>query len=231
MEICPTDALNFNGSLEVNHGACTRCDLCFQHCELEALEPVGRSITLKSLLARVLVDKPFFRSTGGGVTLSGGEATLQMDFIHHFLRALQREGVHTALETCGQFAWKPFKEKILPYLDLIYYDLKLMDETLSRRYTGRSNRKILQNFRNLIREAPVPVIPRIPLIPDITATENNLSRIAAWLRELNVDQCALMPYNPSWRGKLNWLGLTSEYERAAFMTREEELACAACFSV
>lgn len=206
VEVCPSQCFKANGSLKVDHGACTGCGACFTHCPSQALEPVGWTMTLDQLMVRVMCDKPFYQSTGGGVTLSGGEPTLQLEFTHHFLKALKAESIHTTLETCGLYPRKRFHQKILPFLDLIYFDLKFIDETQSLRHTGRSNVRILENFEELVRQAPIPVIPRIPLIPGLTATQPNLRGIANYLRALQLDQCALMPYNPLWLDKLKRLG-------------------------
>lgn len=187
-------------------------------------DQVGEWIDLEELLYRVRQDKPFYDSSGGGVTLSGGEPTLQMAFVKHFLKALKTEGIHTAIETCGLFNFKRFQEQLLPWLDLIYFDLKLVDDFQSRRFTGRSNRTILDNFTRLITSASVPVIPRIPLIPGITDTEHNLRGLANYLRENGIDSCSLMPYNPLWQDKLKRMGKTSAYDRRSFLTPEEQEA-------
>jgi pyruvate formate lyase activating enzyme len=187
-------------------------------------DEVGSWITLEELLYRVRQDKPFYDSSGGGVTLSGGEATLQLDFVHHFLKALKSDGIHTAIETCGLFNYERFKELALPYLDLIYFDLKLFDDFQSRRHTGCSNKTILKNFSRLISEAEIPVIPRIPLIPGITDTEHNLSHLANLLREQGVEDCTLIPYNPTWQDKLKKLGREAKYEHSTFLTPEETTA-------
>jgi len=192
-----------------------------QEIDLDGNE-VGSWIDLEELLYRVRQDKPFYDSSGGGITLSGGEPTRQMDFIHHFLKALKSDGIHTAIETCGLFNYNRFKAQVLPYLDLIYYDLKLFDNFQSRRHTGSSNRIILENFSRLISEATIPVIPRIPLIPGITDTEHNLSNLARFLREQGVEDCTLMPYNPTWRDKLQRLGKTPTYNHDSFLSPEEE---------
>ncbi len=184
-------------------------------------QPVGEWIGLDELLYRIRQDAPFYRSSGGGVTLSGGEPTRQAEFCHHFLKALKAEGIHTALETCGLFSYRSFEERMLPWLDLVYFDLKLFDAAQSRSYTGCSNETILENFSRLVAEAEVPVIPRIPLIPGITDTPGNLKNLADYLRRLGIDSCSLMPYNPLWRDKLQRLGRTSSYCRATFLTPEE----------
>ncbi|WP_292992708.1 radical SAM protein [Nitrosomonas sp.] len=186
---------------------------------------IGTWYTVDELMYRLLQDKPFFISSGGGVTLSGGEATLQMDFASKLLQALKREGIHTAIETSGFFDYQRFKDEMLPWLDLIYYDIKLMDEAASQQYCGQSNLRILDNFSRLLADARIPVIPRIPLIPGITATKENLQGIAAFLDKHGVKSCALMPYNPLWSDKLQKLGLPIRYQHKGFMTPAEQKTC------
>jgi pyruvate formate lyase activating enzyme len=220
--VCHTDAILQDHPLKVEHKLCDRCDICFSLCPTKALEPVGRWITVEELLYEIYVDKPFFSSTGGGVTLTGGEPTSQMSFAGRFLRALKEENIDTAIETCGFFNYEDFRKQVLPFVDLIYFDIKLISDTESRKYTGRSNRLIIENFSRLIRESNVSVIPRIPLIPDITNTRENLSGIAEFLKLNGVSNCSLMPYNPLWLDKPKRLGFKPEYRRSSFMTKEEE---------
>ncbi len=225
VSVCHTDALLQGHRLKIEHKLCNRCGSCFSLCPTKALEPVGSWLTVEELLYEVYVDKPFFLSTGGGVTLSGGEPTLQMGFIEHFLRALKEENIDTAIETCGFFNYERFRSEVLPFLDLIYFDIKLISDSESRRYTGCSNRLIIENFLRLIKESNITVIPRIPLVPGITDTFENLSGIAEFLKMNGIFNCSLMPYNPLWVDKLSRFGLTSEYKRSSFMTKEEEEIC------
>ncbi|VAW58595.1 Pyruvate formate-lyase activating enzyme [hydrothermal vent metagenome] len=194
-----------------------------QETDLEG-EPLGEWIELEELLYRVRQDRKFYRSSGGGVTLSGGEPTRQMEFNHYFLKALKADGIHTAIETCGLFNYTRFQQQLLPWLDLIYFDLKLVDDFQSRRYTGCSNRLIMKNFSSLVASAEVPIVPRIPLIPGITDTEHNLRGLARFLRENGVGKCSLMPYNPMWQDKLKRMGKTSNYSRCTFLSPEEKQA-------
>lgn len=227
--VCPEQSLRMADSLEVDHASCTRCDRCFSVCPTRALEPVGKWISVDELVYRVLIDKPFYLATGGGVTLSGGEATQQMSFVSRFLCRLKHEGLHTAMETCGFFDWDRFRTMVLPHLDLVYFDLKLIDDEASRRMTGQSNRLILANFRLLLAAAKDRLVPRIPLIPGITDTEENLSALARFLRQHQVASCALMPYNPLWQDKLERLGLIPNYQHREFMAKEREEACIQLF--
>jgi len=225
INVCEAHCLSFVDKLHVNHDQCTRCDHCFDVCPTKALEPVGYWITLDDLLYRILIDEPFFQSSGGGVTLSGGEVTQQMPFIHQLLKALKTRGIHTAIETSGFFNYRKFQQLVLPWLDLIYFDLKLIDEEQSREFTGQGNHLILENFNRLIEQDDVAVIPRIPLIPNITATEKNLSGIAHLLNKLHVSGATLLPYNPLWQDKLKKLDLNPRYLRKTLMNSDEKNLC------
>lgn len=191
---------------------------------------VGYWMSLEECLYRLTIDAPHYKSSGGGVTLSGGEATQQMPFAQALLQTLKAKGIHTAIETCGYFSARDFRKSLLPYLDFIYFDLKLIDDEESRRYTGKSNQLILDNFTWLIKETDVPVIPRIPLIPSITTSKKNLSGISSLLQSLKVNQAVLIPYNPLWHDKRIRLNFPEKYTRRTFMTKEEQNTCIKYFS-
>jgi len=232
LDVCPLKVPGINPEnkkIQIDHDACNRCDKCFDVCTPNALEPVGSWWTVKELIEKVLIDKKFFTSTGGGVTLSGGEPTLQMEFLHHFLVALKQENINTGLETSGMFPLKQFQTYILPYLDFIYFDLKLIHPEESRKFTGRSNEQIVGNFLFLNTDAAVPVIARIPLIPGITATENNLNGISQFLQKLGITACALMPYNPLWQDKAVKNGVNIRFAHPEFMSPREEENCVQFF--
>jgi len=233
VEVCQPKALTIDPGghkIKVDRDACSRCDACFEVCRPKALEPVGQWWSVAELVEKVLVDRDYFRSTGGGVTLSGGEPTLQMGFLQYFLPELKKEEIGIGLETCGLFNLERFRKSVLPFLDFIYFDLKLIDPDASRRYTGASNETILGNFLSLHHDSAIAVIPRIPLIPDITTTESNLDGFARFLQRHGVKGCSLMPYNPLWGAKARKNGIAVKYSRSTFMTREEEERCVRCFS-
>jgi pyruvate formate lyase activating enzyme len=232
LEICPMKVLDLNPEnkkIRVDHAACIRCDACFDACPTRALAPVGIWWTVKALTEKVLIDKKYFEATGGGVTISGGEPTLQMEFLHNFLAVLKQHDINTGLETSGMFPLELFQADILPYLDFIYFDLKLIDPEESRKYTGGSSEPILKNFLFLNREATIPVIARIPLIPDITATQKNLNDISQFLQKLDISACTLMPYNPLWQDKAAKNGIPVRYSHAGFMSQREEEDCVQLF--
>ena len=228
LAVCPANVPGMdleNKKVRIDHDSCTRCDKCFEVCVPGALEPVGTWWSAEELVRKVLIDKAVFDSTGGGVTLSGGEPTLQMEFLHRFLVALKQENINTGLETSGMFPLKPFQTEILPYLDFIYFDLKLIHPEDSLKFTGSSNEKIFENFLYLNSHAAIPVIARVPLIPDITATENNLRGISQFFQSCDVTACSLMPYNPLWRDKALKNGIAISYSNPEYMSQRQEENC------
>ncbi len=184
----------------------------------------GRWYELDELLYRVLIDRPFFDATGGGVTVSGGEPTVQMQFVGAFLQRLRQEGVDTAIETCGFFNYTRFQKLLLPHLNRIYYDLKIMDETEHRRLTGQSNRPVMENLLRLRQETSVLLHVRVPLVPGMTATADNLAAIGQFLREQGIQDVTLLPYNPLWQDKAVKLGLKPQLN-CGFMLEKQLKDC------
>ena len=222
IKVCPTGALGFAGdAVRLDRSVCALCGRCAKVCREHALESVGQWLSVDELYSRVSIDKPFFRATGGGVTASGGECTLQIEFLHAFFSKLKAEGIQTAIETNGMFNFERFKRLLLPWLDLIYFDLKLIDDEASRRHTRLSNRPILENLKRLVKTAQIPVVVRIPLIPGITDTAENLEGIARFLRGLGIDSAELLPYNPLWLDKLERFGIAAKYRHRHFMSQAE----------
>ena len=142
------------------------------------------------------------------MTLTGGEVTSQPDFAAAMLRGCRTLGIHTAIETCGACHW-PRLARLLPYTDLVLYDLKLMDDAAHRRWVGASNRQILRNAARLARDGH-NVQVRVALIPGITDSEENLRAVFSFMRDVGLRSVELLPYNPSAGAKYEWLGLSYE---------------------
>lgn len=206
---CPTGAIRLDGPPRIARSRCTQCFACVDACASGALSRVGRSLTVAQVLAALRPYIPFYRTSGGGVTLSGGEPTLYPHYCAELLRGLQGAGIHTLVQTCGHFSFDSYQRELAPHIEQLYFDLKLADDTEHRRHCGRTNRVILDNFRRLAAQAHsghAAVLFRIPLVPGITATEHNLVALAALLRANGVQRLALLPYNPLWGEKSAKIG-------------------------
>jgi pyruvate formate lyase activating enzyme len=219
--LCPENALDRKNPYFIDRAKCTLCGDCVEECPSGALSLVGTAMTIKDIISVVAKDKPFYKNSGGGVTLSGGEPTLYMDFLSDLLKSLKEDGIHTLIETCGLFEFESFEKKVLPYVDTIYYDIKILDPDRHQQFCGVKNDRILQNFsklNSLSAETGFELLPRTPLIPDITATEENLTQIADFLKAQGVRQTRLLAYNPLWHEKNEKIGTHNSFENDQAMT-------------
>lgn len=218
---CPESALTVDSVAHIDRRRCTGCGLCAPGCPTRALELVGRRYGVEELTGILLRDRLFYESSGGGVTLSGGEPTAQLEFCSRLLQRLKQEGIHTCIETNGFFDWDAFQGSALPYLDLILFDVKIADPSRHRQIIGTDNALIMVNLKRLLAMRPESVIPRIPLIPGFTADAENISRLAMLFEELQVRRCSLLAYHIFGRTKTERVGKTAEsvLQRKS-MTRE-----------
>lgn len=231
LETCQRLALDKNNPFYINRNMCSLCFDCVEVCPAKALTRVGKVMSPDEIVKLVLPDKPFFDVSGGGVTLSGGEPTMNMAYTAELLEKIKAHNIHTLIETCGQFKGDSFDSLVLPYVDMIYYDLKIFDTDLHRKYCGVGNEFIIENFRRLFKisqNGGFEIIPRTPLIPDITDTETNLCSIAGFLQQLGVKKAELLLYNPLWKEKEHKLGLENQQscgEKQRWQDREKVTRC------
>jgi len=190
-----------------------------------------REWTLDALAAEVLRDREYYRTSGGGVTLSGGEPLANPEFAAAFLGRLRAEGVSAALDTCGWASREVF-DAALAGADLVLYDLKLMDDALHRRHTGRSNGPILGNAEAAAEAVrarrsggrPLRLWIRTPLIPGATADAANVAAVGAFIRDRlagAVERWELCAFNGACAAKYRKLGLAWRYEGTPLMVRDE----------
>ena len=213
INLCPEQALSRDNPFFIDRDRCTLCFECVDACPSGSLTQIGAPMTTDEIIARVIRDKPFYDTSGGGVTLSGGEPTLFMEFAGEVLKALKAEGIHTLIETCGLFDLERFMDILYPWLDLIYYDIKLIDKNSHTRYCGVSNEIILNNFKTLCARAQnggVSILPRTPLIPGITDTPENIRAIAEFLTSSGITEARLLPYHPLWQEKNCKIGISPD---------------------
>jgi len=214
IETCQQKALSHKNPFFIDRNICQTCFNCVDICPTGALSRVGTYMDTEDIILEIEKDLPFFETSNGGVTFSGGEPTLYVDSLSELMQRFRSRGIHTLLETCGYFQWDSFRKKVLPYVDMIYFDIKLMDSKAHQKYCGKSNTLILSNFSKLIREiqnTKIVLLPRIPLIPNITATPKNLKSLAAFLKDHQVGHVQLMEYNPLWVEKNAKMGIINSF--------------------
>ena len=195
----------------LNRTDCIVCGQCVAGCPTGALALRGEVVSASDIVERAVRMRPFFDHSGGGVTLTGGEVTCQLDFARAVLAGCKSRGVQTAIETNGACPWDHLAQ-LLPYSDLVLYDLKLMDDEEHRRWTGASNRQVLENAAKL-KSHNVQI--RVPLIPGITDTDENLAAVFAFMRRAGLRRVSLLPYNASAAAKYEWLDLPFEIRAEA----------------
>jgi pyruvate formate lyase activating enzyme len=186
---------------------CLHCATCLRdadECPSGAFERIGRDITLAQLEKEVMKDEIFFRASGGGVTLSGGEVLMQAPFATRFLERLRKWGLDTAIETAGDAPASRF----LPLARLcteVLFDLKIMDEVRAKEVANINVARVLENFRILVNEG-INVVPRVPLIPGFTLGSENLTRVLEFLSPLGITQLHLLPFHQYGEPKYRLLG-------------------------
>ncbi len=206
VKACPTGAMTEPGKWDP-----ARCDLCMKcvdACPTTSLVSFGVRHSTEALFAQLRPEYDLYRRSGGGVTFSGGEATLFADYITHLARRLQSDGIHVAIETCGLFKLESV-DALLSVTDLLLFDIKLFSDSEHRRFCGAGVTKIKANLKTLVerarrKEGPA-LWPRLPVIPGVTDTLANLEGWAGFLSELGVNALTLVPYHALGSSKRLWL--------------------------
>ncbi len=230
VQVCSHDAHRVDAdSHEILRENCVLCGACVEACPERALAMKGYEARASEVVAKAERMEPFFTHSGGGVTLTGGEVTQQVDFAEAILSGCRDLGIHTAIETCGVCSWQAL-ERLADHTDLVLYDLKLMDEDAHRKWTGASNRPTLDNAARLA-ERDIQTRVRVPLIPGITDTDENLRAIYDFMRSVGLSDVELLPYNPSAAAKYDWLArdysVDGTPQTAAEISRMRDQATAA----
>lgn len=191
---CPSNAIVFEESRRIDNLKCTHCGACAKICMAGALELNGTKMSVRDAVEEIKKDRTYYSYSGGGVTLSGGEALLQPDFAAEVLKACKQMGLNTAIET-ALFVNREAIDAVLPYTDLFLADFKLFDSTAHRSYTGQPNEKIKDNFKYIAQQGG-NIIMRIPIIPTINDTKENLEKSAEFAKKIgSIKEVNLLSYH------------------------------------
>ena len=205
VNVCPNGAHSIeNGIHKLDRSKCDNCGECEKACLNSALNLYGKEMTTDELMPLLLEDKDFYDTSGGGVTLSGGECLMHSDFCLELLKKLKESGIHTAVDTCG-FVKKEAIDKVMPYTDVFLYDLKAYDEDVHIKCTGCSNKLILENLMYIDSCGKKTEI-RIPYVPGYNSDQ--MDKLAEFIKELkNVSAVRVLPYHNYAGSKYRALGM------------------------
>lgn len=215
MTICPEKAIRPNWEkvsedepqgIFIDKKKCNNCMLCTTACSTHAIKPSSVTRTTEEIMAILLENRPFFKNSGGGVTVTGGELLTQYEFVRELLASCRKEGIHTAIETSGYGDFSHLSA-VEEYADMIFYDIKHMDDQVHRKYTGAGNHLIHKNLKRLCsaRKTAEKIIVRIPCIPGINDDEDNIVQTADFVADLGIKYLELLPYNEAAASKYQWL--------------------------
>lgn len=206
---CPQKAIyHKDGSLFLNRDLCNSCGECVKKCPHKAREMFGKVMTVEEVMDEVKKDASFYQRSGGGVTLSGGEATLQPEFARGILEACKKEYFNTAVETCGTIKWE-YLWMAVEYADEILFDIKYTDPDTFKKISSVPLSVVKENARKL-KERGKEVAFRCPIIPDCNDDNTHISNVISWAKELNIGRVDILPFHQLGKHKYASLGL--EYE-------------------
>ncbi len=202
-EVCENHTI-VDGKHILNRDKCVLCQNCTKECPAQALIVYGKSVSCDEICKVLLEDRDFYETSGGGITLSGGECLLQPDACREILSKMKAEGINTAVDTCGDVPFENI-EKVIEYTDVFLYDLKAVDEDVHKKCTGRSNRRLLENLKK-IDALGKKIEVRIPFVPNFNDTE--IDKILDTVSELkNLVRVRVLAYHDFARSKYRALGI------------------------
>jgi len=201
VEVCPQNAISImDGQRIIDWDKCDRCGKCADACPSRSIEHIGEYVTTDKIMEIVMQDVRFYRVSGGGLTLSGGDPLSQPEVALTLLKAAKQKKIHTALDTCGFAKWELFNS-LLDYTDLLLYDIKHIDSARHKEITGVPNELILSNLQKTAAgsdsRSGLKIWIRYPLIPDINDGDDDIDNLCRFVADLGplVEKIALLPYH------------------------------------
>ncbi|MBS3809944.1 MAG: glycyl-radical enzyme activating protein [Desulfobacterales bacterium] len=205
VKACPKGAISITeqGVRVIDWQKCDQCMECVSACIYNALSICGTGMEIREVVDEVMKDEKFYANSGGGVTLSGGEPLMQVDFAAWLLKTLKENGLHTAIDTSGHVEWAKM-EKVLPFADLLLWDIKHLDPDEHKRTTGVGNNLILENLKNASKTKKIWL--RVPLIKGFNDSADHIRNIAILAGKTNAEKVSLLPYHEGGKSKCHQIG-------------------------
>lgn len=225
---CPASAITRqDDKLVYNRSCCTVCGTCIDYCCNNVREVVGKAYNVSELMIEIEKDRSFYEHSAGGVTLSGGEAMMQIDFVEQLIETCKNSGISVVMDTCGYAPSANFL-RIVKNVDLFLYDIKLMDPKLHSRYIGQDNALILKNLQ-LLSDQGAKIDLRLPLIEGINTSDAAIQSVIDFVRPLHIYSIHLLPYHDIAKGKYHKLDIEYSGEDFSVPSEQRLQALAAMF--
>lgn len=219
--VCKNNAIVMREGLPVFYREkCKKCHACENNCLQDAIAFVGEKRTVDSIVEEVLRDKDYYDNSGGGITISGGEAFVQFEAFLELIKKCKENGLHVAVETCGHVPIEHIKEA-LPYIDLFLFDLKHVEPNKFKKYTGGNIEIILKNIRYISSVDPEKIVLRVPVIPDFNYDDATIDAIFEEAKRDGIKEVHLLPYHTLGMAKYERLGRTYEMQCQTSLSKED----------
>lgn len=222
-KVCPKKAVSLDEQgVHIDTALCDFCQSCVIHCPTNSIEIKGKEMSIEELIKEIVKDKAYYDSSGGGVTFSGGDPVLNWQFLIPAMARLKEIGIHIAIDTAGNYPYT-YLESLLPYVDLILYDIKHIDSDTHKKYTDAKNDLILQNAINLGKLNYPKFWIRTPIIPDSTDSEQNIQGIGEFIKQNmpNIEKWELVSFNNLATQKYELLGKVWQYKGVNLITKDK----------
>ncbi len=214
VKICPEQAIKIeNDKLSTDFNKCNFCGQCEIYCIKEARKVVGKIYIVEEVFNEVMKDKVFYDESNGGITISGGEPLIHVDFVEELLKKLKVGNIHTAVDTCGAVNFNDI-QRIVKYTDVFLYDLKLIDDEKHIEFTGVSNKLILDNLK-MLSQIHNNINLRMPIIEGVNSYKKHIEDTINFIKDLKLNKVNLLPYHDIAKHKYKKLGITYEGEKVS----------------
>ena len=220
VEVCPQNAVRIeNNVVLTDNNKCNHCGECVIYCIPGSRQIAGKEYTVDEVLKEVIKDKVFYEHSNGGVTVSGGEPLIQIDFVEELLKKLKENKIHTAVDTCGAVNFENL-QRVAPYTDVFLYDLKIMDDEKHKEFVGSSNKLILENLKNL-SQIHNNINLRMIIVEGVNAEEKHIEETLKFIKDLDIKKINLLPYHDIAKHKYKKLNMFYEDHKMKKPTEEK----------